>query len=440
MTPKPWDAPLAHGPINADVAIPGSKSLTNRELVLSALANDRSTIFGALDARDTHLMTQALRQLGAEIEAGADNWCISPIPRVPGSKPITIDCGLAGTVMRFVPAIAALCSRPVHFIADEQANARPMADLLHTLRSMGVKITHEADQTFPLTVQGPAEVHGPVRIDTSDSSQFLSALLLVAPLLRGEGTYTDFEITGKLPSRPHVDMTIEALRQRGVAAEWLSDRLISVPRTDILARDAAIEPDLSNAGPFLAAAVVTGGHVHIPYWPFKTNQAGNEWLRILKEMGADVNLIPQGSAYATLCVRAQNIRGFTGDMSQFGELVPTLAAMCALATTPSKISNIAHLRGHETDRVSAIATELSKLGIAIDEGEDYLSIDPTGNWRDKLDGPVTLHSYSDHRMATFGAILGLNVPGIRVDDIETVSKTMPEFVGLWENMLGQVHA
>ncbi len=435
MTPNPWAAPRVLRPVDADVTIPGSKSLTNRELVLSALASGTSTLSGALHARDTRLMIDALRQLGAEIETGADNWKICKIPRVPGSNPVTIDCGLAGTVMRFIPAVAALQSRPVRFIADEQANARPVKPLYRALRCMGVDFDYEGDAQYPVTIQGPATVSGSVKLDSSGSSQFLSALLLVAPLLDADSDYVEIELTGSLPSKPHIEMTIEALRARGVEVQWTSETSLRVKRGDIAPRDKVIEPDLSNAGPFLAAAVVTGGRVHVPYWPLKTTQAGDAWQQILRQMGQEVNLVPLGTEYGTLCVRGNQITGFEGDMSQVGELVPTLAAMCVFAATPSKITNIGHLRGHETDRLSAIATELRKLGVDVDEGEDYLRIDPTNGWREKLDGPIELHSYHDHRMATFGAIIGLGVPGILVDDVETVSKTMPDFVERWNQML-----
>ncbi|MDO5034474.1 MAG: 3-phosphoshikimate 1-carboxyvinyltransferase [Actinomycetaceae bacterium] len=440
MTSNPWQAPLAGTPVNADITIPGSKSLTNRELVLSAIAEGRSTISGALSARDTILMINALETLGARIDTGADNWAVEPITPVTGSTPVTIECGLAGTVMRFIPAIAARCTRPVRFTADEQANSRPMAPLFQALRSVGVDVTYETDKPFPVVVQGPARVDGPIQVDSSASSQFLSALLLIAPLLEGEGQYTDIQLTGKAPSLPHIEMTMEALRARGVEVDWISESAVRVRRQAIGARDVVIEPDLSNAGPFLAAAIVTGGQVRIPYWPLKTTQAGNEWLRILREMGAELNLVPQGTVYATLCARADSLHGFNGDMSQYGELVPTLAAICAFADTPSRIENIGHLRGHETDRLTAIATELTKLGIDVEEGEDYLAIDPTNGWQGKLSGPITLHSYADHRMATLGAIIGLKAPGIHVDNIETVSKTMPEFVKLWSKMLDGAHA
>lgn len=435
MTPNPWLAPQATKPVDSDVTIPGSKSLTNRELMLSALATSSSTICGALSARDTRLMVEALRSLGAQVETGADNWAITPIPSVPGSTPISIDCGLAGTVMRFVPALAARCTRPVRLTADSQANARPMAGLFKALRSIGVSVTHESDETFPLTVQGPARVRGPISLDSSASSQYLSALLLVAPLLESDREFIEIELEGTLPSRPHVEMTLAAMRLRGVDADWTGERTLRVKRGDISGRDAVIEPDLSNAGPFLAAAAVTGGHVRIPYWPLQTTQAGNEWLPILRQMGADVNLVPQGTVYGTLCLRAGELQGFTGDMSQVGELVPTLAAICAFATAPSTITGIGHLRGHETDRLKAIATELTKLGVLVEEGADYLRIDGTNGWVKNLREPTLLHSHADHRMATFAAIIGLRAPQIYVDDVATVAKTMPDFVSLWTKML-----
>lgn len=451
MAPKPWPAPSVTQPVDADVTIPGSKSLTNRELVLSALATGPSTLSGGLRARDTDLMIEALRTLGARIETDRDTWCIRPIPKfdraeTPGRCALeneettqpgesTIECGLAGTVMRFVPAIAALLDEPVRFVADEQANSRPIRPLYDALERLGIKIIYEGAANYPVTVQGPATCDGKLVVDSSESSQFLSALLLISPLLPGEGEFVEIELTGSLPSRPHIEMTLESLRGRGVEVDWVDDAHLRVKRGEIQPRDIAIEPDLSNAGPFLAAAIATGGHVLVPYWPLKTTQAGDAWREILSQMGQQVNLVPQGTQYGTLCLRGTEIGGFEGSMSQVGELVPTLAAICALATAPSRIKDIGHLRGHETDRLAAIATELKKLGVEVEEGADYLYINPANGWRDRLEGPVELHSYHDHRMATFGAIIGLAVPGIVVDDIETTSKTMPDFTKRWNQML-----
>lgn len=430
MTPNEWwHAPLATHPVDAVVRIPGSKSLTNRMLVLAALATGPSRIHGALHARDTTLMIDGLRRLGASISAVDDALTVSPA-RLEHSA--CIACGLAGTVMRFLPAVAALGSAPVTFTADPQAESRPISPLLDALRSMGVGIVHESETVFPFMVTGPAHVGETIRLDSSASSQFVTALLLVAPVLHRVGQTVTIVLDGTVPSRPHIDMTLDNLAARGIVVDTPNERTFIVHCGPIPPLDVTIEPDLSNAGPFLAAALVTGGRVSIPDWPTRTTQAGNEWISILRQMGATVSLGDQLTVTG-----GSTITGITRDFSQVGELVPTVAALATLASTPSELTGIGHLRGHETDRLHALATELRTLGIEVREGPDYLRIDPTNDWRKHLPDQVELASYHDHRMATFGAIIGLSVPGVRVHNIATTTKTLPDFPCLWEAMLGE---
>jgi len=416
-----WPAPHTDRPVHATVTLPGSKSITNRALILAALADRPSTITGALRSRDTNLMIAALQAMGAEISGDADTLAITPDTLTGAS----VDCGLAGTIMRFLPPAAALAQGDVAFSGDEQAGARPLGTILDALRSLGAAIDGD---TLPFTVHGTGALRGgAVTIDASGSSQFVSGLLLSAARF-AEGV-TVHHNGAPLPSMPHIEMTVQMLRQAGVEvtapANPRSEQVWTVAPGPIHAVDWEVEPDLSNATPFLAAAAVTGGEVTIPHWPQLTTQPGDVIREILVRMGAEVR-----RAHGQLMVHGpRQLAGIDIDLHDVGELTPTVAALAALADSPSRLRGIAHLRGHETDRLAALSTEINRLGGKVDETEDGLYIVPTplqgGPW----------HSYADHRMATAGAILGLRVPGIAIEDIGTTAKTLPDFVSLWETML-----
>lgn len=428
-----WQAPFAARPINATVAIPGSKSLTNRYLVLAALADGPSRLRAPLHSRDSALMVEALRQLGAAItEAPGDGSFgpdleVTPIRSEAPATDVSIDCGLAGTVMRFVPPVAALRNGTTVFDGDPHARKRPMGAIIEALGALGVAV-HAPDggaaSSLPFEVDGTGEVRGGhLVIDASASSQFVSALLLVGARFT-EGLH--LEHVGKpVPSLDHINMTVAVLRDVGVVVDCsVPDHWIVQPGP-IAAFDQRIEQDLSNAGPFLAAALATGGTVRIPDWPSQTTQVGKLWPSILTEMGATVTL--DGG---TLTVTGgPGIKG--ADFDETSELAPTVAALCALATGPSRLTGITHLRGHETDRLAALVTEINRLGGDAEETSDGLVIRPA-----QLHGGV-VHSYADHRMATAGAILGLAVEGIEVQDIATTTKTLPDFPRLWADMLAQ---
>lgn len=415
-----WPAPLAAGPLSATVRLPGSKSLTNRELVLSALANSPSELIAPLVSRDSKLMISALESLGTKFRWQGDNLIVTPGEL---SGPASIDCGLAGTVMRFVPPLAALAKGEIHFDGDEGARRRPMHTTIDSLRALGVEVTAESN-SLPFTVLGNGLVPGgELEIDASASSQFVSGLLLAAAKFSNGLTLK--HIGNELPSLPHIEMTLETLRSRGVQAFALSERSWRVEPGEIQGGRVVIEPDLSNAGPFLAAAMVAKGSVSIPNWPNKTTQVGNEFVNLLPRMGAQVSLSDD-----VLTINSDGvIHGIDVDLSIGGELAPVIAALAALADSPSRLRGIAHLRGHETDRLKALATEINRAGGDATETEDGLIINPA-----KLHG-CSWETYEDHRMATAGAIIGLRVPGIVVENIETTSKTMPEFAKLWTEMV-----
>ncbi len=423
-----WPAPRAAAPIDATVSLPGSKSLTNRELVLSALAGAPSRLIAPLHSRDSDLMVEALRSLGTTVTAvdgtgsyGAD-WLIEPAAELLGST--TIDCGLAGTVMRFLPPVAALALGPTTFDGDAGARRRPMSTTITSLRALGVDIGDEGRGALPFTVHGTGRVAGgALRIDASSSSQFVSGLLLAAARFDGG---LDLAHEGeRLPSQPHIEMTLAALQARGVDAQSTGEGSWSVAPGPISGAQVAIEPDLSNAAPFLAAALVTGGRVTITGWPASTTQVGADLATILPLFGATVELVGD----RLTVTGGESIRGIQLDLSTGGELAPAIVALAALADGPSEITGIGHIRHHETDRLAALATEITKLGGEVTELPDGLVITPR-----PLHGGVWL-SYADHRMAHAGSIIGLAVDGVLIEDIATTSKTLPEFPELWRGLL-----
>jgi 3-phosphoshikimate 1-carboxyvinyltransferase len=426
---QPWIAPVASGPLNATVSLPGSKSLTNRELVLSALASEPTLLTDPLASRDSALMIEALRLLGTGIEE-LPNGDLKITPAA-FARSASIDCGLAGTVMRFVPPISVLAKGDIRFDGDLAARRRPMNTTIDSLRALGVKVTDEGVSALPFTVHGTGSVAGGlVTIDASASSQFVSGLLLAAA--RFENGITLQHDGAHLPSMPHIEMTLDCLEKRGVTVSTSNlDGKNGLPTWHVASGPIgggtfAIEPDLSNAGPFLAAAMVAGGSVTITGWPEATTQVGDEFDGILQQMGAQI----ERSADGLTIVGTGAIHGIDIDLSIGGELTPVIAALAAMADSPTIIRGVAHLRGHETDRLAALATEINRIGGIARETEDGLEIDPSDN----LHGALWT-TYEDHRMATAGAIIGLRVAGIEVEDIKTTSKTMPNFDQLWLNML-----
>ncbi|MDT5160435.1 MAG: 3-phosphoshikimate 1-carboxyvinyltransferase, partial [Mycobacterium sp.] len=410
-------------PVHATVTVPGSKSQTNRALVLAALATPQgsSTLSGALRSRDTDLMIGALQALGVEVEGADSELTISgAVTPQPGAR---VDCGLAGTVLRFVPPVAALSSQTVTFDGDEQARTRPVAVLLDALRGLGVQI--DGDR-LPFSVRGTGSVAGgTVEIDASASSQFVSGLLLSGAAFTDGLTIVH---TGKsVPSAPHVAMTVSMLRDAGVDVDDTQTNRWRVAPGPIAPRHWIIEPDLSNAVPFLAAAVVSGGCVRITGWPQVSIQPADAILSILEKLGSAVR---HSSSYIEV-QGSSAYQGFDVDLHDVGELAPAVAALAALAATGSvsQLRGIAHLRGHETDRLAALSTEINGLGGQCVETPDGLVITAR-----PLHGGVW-QSYADHRMATAGAIVGLRVPGVEVEDIGTTAKTLPEFPRLWAGML-----
>ena len=417
-----WSAPFrASKPISGAINIPGSKSVTNRALVLSALASSPSTLRRGLRSRDTDLMIKALSSLGIKIEIEEDLWKITPAPLM---GPAGIDVGNAGTVMRFLPPLASLAKGLISFDGDLRSHQRPLGPVIKALESLGVSIEHQGRYSLPLVINGAGYITGgEVEIDASASSQFLSSLLLVAPLMK-QGLRIK-NIGRSLPSKPHIEMTIAMLAQYGAVVDTSIDNQWSVEPTTLSGVDLVIEADLSNAAVFMAAPILCGGEVIIKDWPKKTTQPGDQLRQIFSEMGGEIDFVDQG-----LRVRSSGqIRGIDIDLGDVGELTPVIAALASLADSPSYLRGIGHLRLHETDRLSALKNELTALGAQVLEEESALRINP------KPMKAGVFHTYEDHRLATAGALIGLAVDGVEVENIETTRKTITDFPALWSQLL-----
>jgi 3-phosphoshikimate 1-carboxyvinyltransferase len=419
--------------VNGRVTAPGSKSQTSRALLLAALSGAEVAVIGAPASRDTTLMVDALRALGVLVDLGIDTGVDTDGERitVDGSGGLrgggTVDCGLAGTVMRFVPPLAALADGPVRFDGDPRARERPMGPVLQALRALGGSVDGEGPgDALPFVVHGAGGLPGgEVTLDASASSQFVSGLLLSgARYDKGLAVHHRSESGTALPSLPHISMTVDMLRAAGVEVHDSEPDSWRVSPGPVAARDWVIEPDLSNAAVFLAAAAATGGEVTVAGWPATTNQPGVGILDVLAEFGARVTPGPDGLAVTG----PARLSGVDVDLREVGELAPTVAALAAMATGPSRLRGIAHLRGHETDRLAALAAEITALGGRATETADGLTIGPAALHADP-DRPW--RAYADHRMATAGALLGLVVPGVVVDDIDCTSKTIPDFPARW---------
>ncbi|MFD0275531.1 3-phosphoshikimate 1-carboxyvinyltransferase [Kitasatospora sp. NPDC127111] len=436
MTETLWPAPVATTPVDATVTIPGSKSVTNRALVLAALADEPGWVRRPLRSRDSQLMADGLRALGVGIEeqvnndtggtGGGEAWRVIPAPALRG--PASIDVGNAGTVMRFLPPLAVLADGPVHFDGDPRSYERPQHGVINALRALGARIDDGGRGAFPLTVHGTGALDGgPVELDASSSSQFVSALLLSGARYN-QGVEVR-HVGGPVPSLPHIRMTVEMLRLAGVQVDAPEDGgekdVWRVTPGALIGRDMVVEPDLSNAAPFFAAALVTGGRVTVRDWPKHTTQPGDQLRDIYTRMGGACAFTDEGLQFTG----TGRIHGIEADLHDVGELTPVIAAVAALADSESHLYGIAHLRLHETDRLAALAKEINDLGGDVTETEDGLRIRPR-----TLHGGV-FHTYEDHRLATAAAVIGLAVAGVQVENVATTAKTLPDFPRMWDELL-----
>lgn len=443
VQPALWPAPYARGAVEATVTVPGSKSVTNRGLVLAALAAEPGWLRHPLRSRDTLLMAEALRAMGVGIEETLSSSSTAAGVPAPGGEawrvipsglhgPATVDVGNAGTVMRFLPPVATLADGTVRFDGDPRSYERPLHSVIHALRALGARIDDDNRGSLPLTVHGGGALDGgAVEIDASASSQFVSALLLSGARFN-QGV--EVRHVGKvLPSMPHIRMTVDMLRAVGAQVDEPETggepNVWRVSPSALLGRDLTVEPDLSNAQPFLAAALVTGGRVTVPDWPERTTQPGDALRQIFTEMGGscEFHMTAEGTCLTFRGTGA--IHGIDVDLSEVGELTPGIAAVAALADSPSTLRGVAHLRLHETDRLAALTKEINELGGDVTETADGLHIRPR-----PLHGGV-FHTYDDHRMATAGSVIGLAVEGVRIENVATTAKTLPDFPRMWTDML-----
>ena len=442
---RDWAAPAAASALTATVDLPGSKSITNRALVLAALADTATTVIRPLKARDTELMAGAIIALGAAVvrdaavgdavAAAADGeaWRVSPGI---ASGPVRVEVGNAGTVLRFVPPVAALAAGDVEFTGDPRASARPAGQLLSGLRQAGVEISDGGRGSVPFVVHGRGRVRGgAVTLDASSSSQLVSGLLLAAP--RYERGIEISHRGERIPSAPHIAMTVAMLGAAGAVVETGTAGRGGEPVPDfwrvrpgrLAPATITVEPDLSNAAPFLAAAVVTGGRVTIPRLPADSLQAVGQIMDVLEQMGAVCRRTPAG-----LQVEGTGrIRGISADLRDINELAPVLTALAALADSPSELTGIGHMRFHESDRLAVLAGEIGALGGHVTELPDGLAVLP----RPLRAGTEPFDSHDDHRMVMAAAVLGLAVPGLRIRNAVTVGKTFPGFLSLWSQLFGQ---
>ena len=432
-----WNAPSSSKELNATITIPGSKSVMNRALILAALADSPSRLIRPLHSRDTELMAKALRALGIGItetnnDSDEEVWEVTPAPLF---GPASIDVGNAGTVMRFMLPIAALAKGLINFDGDPRSHERPLGPLIKALEDLGVLIDHKNRYSLPLLINGSGLISGgEIAVDASKSSQFLSALLLAGSRMRDGLTLRNSSTS--LPSQPHIDMTLAMLRDFGAKVEVSSknnSQTWSVNAGNLKGRELVIEPDLSNAAPFMAAPMICGGSVIIRDWPKVTTQPGDRLREIFTSMGARIEFVESKDMRGLKVSGTGEIRGIEIDLHDEGELTPSIAALAALASSPSYLKGIGHLRLHETDRLTALANEINALGGKVTEEEGALRIEPA---KLKLNANENLfRTYEDHRMATAGAIIGLALPGLVIENIETTRKTLPDFPGLWSETL-----
>ena len=427
-----WPAPAAAGPVRASVTLPGSKSMTNRALVLAALADGPGAITRPLHARDTLLMARALTALGARIDTDAapGTWRVAPGPPAGDAR---VDVGNAGTVMRFVPPVAALASVATEFHGDPRASQRPVGGIISALRELGAVIDDGGRGAIPFTVRGTGSLAGgAVTVDASASSQLVSGLLLAAP--RYDKGLEVRHRGGRAPSAPHIAMTVQMLRDAGATVETAARESTAdaLPDTWFVhpgplgSQPITVQPDVVNSMPFLAAALVTGGTVTILGWPAVTTQPAKHILRVLRDMGAECAMGPDGLTVTG----PPALRGITADLADCSEISMVLGALAALAGSPSVLTGIGHQRHQETDRLAALATEINALGGDVTERDDGLEIRPR-----PLRASRPFATYDDHRLVMAAAVLGLVVPGLQVENVATVGKTFPAFTSAWAAML-----
>ena len=420
---------LAEGPVVADVTVPPSKSIANRALVCAALAEGESRVVGVAPGDDTDAMIACLAELGIPIGVGDDDSLPGiAVARVSGTGgmlrqgPLTLDARLAGTTSRFITAVAALGPGPYLIDGDPPLRARPMGPLHDSLHALGARVEPgEEWGHLPVTVSGPVGGADAIVMPGDVSSQYVTALMLIAPLIRDGlslGLSTD------LVSRPYVDITKSVMEAFGAGAVHVQHRHVTVAEGVYRATEYVVEPDASSASYPLAAAAIVGGAVSVKGLGYDSLQGDAAFASVLEEMGCIVTM----GATDTVVMRRRDtpLRGVDIDMGHISDLVPTLAVVATRAITPTRITGVGFIRGKESDRLGDLATELTKLGADVSVDADGLTITPT----DMLHAAV-LDTHHDHRLAMAFGLLGLVVDGVEIADPDVVSKSWP---GYWETL------
>lgn len=422
----PIEIPVADGPVHARVSLPGSKSYTNRALPLAALASGASTLRGALDSDDTRYMVAALNELGIETRA---DWERSEINvcghggRIPTAN-AALYLGNSGTSMRFLTAMVALGQGRYQLDGNERMRQRPLGPLLAGLRELGID-AHSVDGTDcpPIVVNAAGLPGGSLAMPGDVSSQFFSALAMVLPFAREP---LEVRVIGDLVSKPYLDMTADAMSAFGVVLRHEDyQRFWVEPGTSYQPRDYDIEPDASAASYFFALAAITGGSVTVERLPPESRQGDIRFVDVLEQMGCRIERTDDD-----ITVHGpQRLYGVDVDMNAISDTVQTLAAIAPYASSPVTIRNVRHIRFKETDRIAATATELRRMKIPVEEGDDWLQIHPA------QPQPATINTYDDHRMAMSFALTGARAAGIRIADPRCVSKTVPQFWNIYLPLL-----
>jgi 3-phosphoshikimate 1-carboxyvinyltransferase len=412
--------PLSH--CHGEVTIPGSKSYTHRALIISALAEGESVLQNALQSEDTEYTARALRTFGIEVIEEKDSLRVRGTGGRLKEGDAEIYVGNSGTSMRFLTALAALRRGRTRLDGSERMRMRPMGPLLRSLIELGVEAYSQAGSgNPPVIVASRGAWGGDTRLPGRESSQFLSALLIAAPMAPKD---VRVEVVGPISSRPYVEITLDTMKAFGAEVELVAKQTFWVKAGHRYAsRRYGIEGDASNASYFFAAAAVTGGKVRVNHFRPDSVQGDASFLNVLEEMGCEVL---RGNGFAE--VQGKEMHGIEIDMNGLPDLVPTLAVSAIFARGQTVIRNISHLRLKESDRIRALATELSKIGARVEEGNDYLKI-AGGEFRG-----TEIETYNDHRMAMSFAVAGLKVPGIRILGERCVEKSFPGFWERWKEL------
>ena len=414
--PDVYEVEPFSAPIQGSIRPPGSKSLTNRALVVAALASGNSTLTGVLDSLDTQVMIESLGRIGINVDHDVSNKTIN-IDGC-GGNPSATEADLwlenSGTSIRFLTAFSSLCHGNIRLDGNDRMCERPIGDLVEALKSLGVDVECEADTNCPpVLVKANGLPGGTTNVAGSISSQYLSALLMTAPCAESD---VQIKVNGVLVSQPYVDMTLGVMARFGVTADCQTAGEYKIRQQQYQATNYEIEPDASAASYFFAAAAISGGTVTVEGLSHHSLQGDIQFVEALEDMGCRVNW---GANSTTLT--GGELKGVDIDMNAFSDTAQTLAVVAPFADGITRIHNIGHVRHKETDRIHAMVTELQRLGVEVDEQEDEITIFP---------GPIkpaSIETYDDHRMAMSFALVGLKVPGIKILDPGCTAKTYPEF-------------